>query len=217
MSWIRHLSALQVVNTNIIIHSFFIIERSVDSRMLIAIGGQDELAEDAVAIHYIGRVEGDGIIAMLRDVELEGLLLQVAEAVGGHIADVDGRRVGQLGNAHAARAILDVQLHGRELGLVPVAYLVFQRVVAGSQRERRTAVWLALNAIKRFVKSPFRTEFSPLDREDFLPEGIVAKAIDMGEHEGSSFSGENLKSAAMELLDQFECSAERAGDASLWR
>ena len=95
---------------------------------------------DAVAIHYIGRVEGDGIIAMLRDVELEGLLLQVAEAVGGHIADVDGRRVGLLGNAHAARAFLDVQLHGRELGLVPVAYLVFQRVVAGSQRERRAAV-----------------------------------------------------------------------------
>ena len=153
------MSALQIVNTNIIIHFFFFIERSVDSRMLIAIGGQDELAEDAVAIHHIGRVEGDGIIAMLRDVELEGLLLQVAEAVGGHIADVDGRRVGLLGNAHAARAILDVQLHGRGLGLVPVAYLVFQRVVAGSQRDRRTAVWLALNAIKRFVKSPFKTEF----------------------------------------------------------
>ena len=42
----------------------------------------------------------------------------------------------------------------------------------------------------------------------------MAKAIDMGEHEGSSFSEENLKSAAMELLDQFECSAERAGDAA---
>ena len=64
------------------------------------------------------------------------------------------------------------------------------------------------------MKSPFRTEFSPLDREDILPEGIVAKAIDMGEHEGFSFSDENLKSAAMELLDQFECSAERAGDAA---
>ena len=83
-----------------------------------------------------------------------------------------------------------------------------------AESDRRTAVWLALNAIKRFVKSPFKTEFSPLDREDILPEGIVAKAIDMGEHEGSSFSEENLKSAAMELLDQFECSAERAGDAA---
>ena len=83
-----------------------------------------------------------------------------------------------------------------------------------AESERRTAIWLALNAIKRFVKSQFRTEFSPLDREDILPEGIVAKAIDMGEHEGSSFSEENLKSAAMELLDQFECSAERAGDAA---
>ena len=83
-----------------------------------------------------------------------------------------------------------------------------------AESDRRTAIWLALNAIKRFVKSPFRTEFSPLDREDILPEGIVAKAIDIGELEGSSFSEENLKSAAMELLDQFECSAERAGDAA---
>ena len=83
-----------------------------------------------------------------------------------------------------------------------------------AESDRRTAIWLALNAIKRFVKSPFRTEFSPLDREDILPEGIVAKAIDMGELEGSSFGEENLKSAAMELLDQFECSAERAGDAA---
>ncbi len=83
-----------------------------------------------------------------------------------------------------------------------------------AERDRRTAIWLALNAIKRFVKSPFKTEFSPLDREDILPEGIVAKAIDMGEHEGSSFSEENLKSAAMELLDQFKCSAERVGDAA---
>ena len=83
-----------------------------------------------------------------------------------------------------------------------------------AERDRRTAVWLALNAIKRFVKSPFRTEFSPLDREDILPEGIVAKAIDMGEREGSSFDEDCLKKAAMELLDQFECSAERAGDAA---
>ena len=83
-----------------------------------------------------------------------------------------------------------------------------------AESDRRTAVWLALNAIKRFVKSPFRTEFSPLDKEDILPEGIVAKAIYMGEREGSSFSEENLKSAAMELLDQFECSAERAGEAA---
>ena len=83
-----------------------------------------------------------------------------------------------------------------------------------AERDRRTAIWLALNAIKRFVKSPFKTEFSPLDKEDILPEGIVAKAIDMGELEGSSFGEENLKSAAMELLDQFECSAERAGDAA---
>ena len=36
----------------------------------------------------------------------------------------------------------------------------------------------------------------------------------MGERENSSFSEENLKSAAMELLDSFECSAERAGDAA---
>ena len=83
-----------------------------------------------------------------------------------------------------------------------------------AESDRRTAIWLALNAIKRFVKSPFRTEFSPLDREDILPEGIVAKAIDMEEREGSSFDEDCLKKAAMELLDQFECSAERAGDAA---
>jgi hypothetical protein len=82
------------------------------------------------------------------------------------------------------------------------------------ERERETAIWLALNAIKRFVKSPFRTEFSPLDREDILPEGIVAKAIDMGENAGSSFDEDSLKKAALELLDSFECSAERAGDAA---
>ena len=28
-----------------------------------------------------------------------------------------------------------------------------------AESDRRTAIWLALNAIKRFVKSPFRTEF----------------------------------------------------------
>ena len=83
-----------------------------------------------------------------------------------------------------------------------------------AESDRRTAIWLALNAIKRFVKNPFRTEFSPLDREDILPEGVVAKAIDMGENAGSSFDEDSLKKAAMELLDQFECSAERAGDAA---
>ena len=83
-----------------------------------------------------------------------------------------------------------------------------------AESERRTAIWLALNAIKRFVKSQFRTEFSPLDREDILPEGIVAKAIDMSENVGSSFDEDSLKSTAMELLDSFECSAERAGEAA---
>jgi hypothetical protein len=39
----------------------------------------------------------------------------------------------------------------------------------------------------------------------------------MGEREGSSFDEDCLKKAAMELLDLFECSAERAGDASLWQ
>ena len=82
------------------------------------------------------------------------------------------------------------------------------------ERERGTAIWYALNAIKRIVKSPFRTEFSPLDREDILPEGIVAKAIDMGDNTGSSFDEDSLKKAAMELLDSFECSVERAGDAA---
>jgi hypothetical protein len=39
----------------------------------------------------------------------------------------------------------------------------------------------------------------------------------MGEREGSSFDEDCLKKAAMELLASFECSAERAGDASLWQ
>ena len=36
----------------------------------------------------------------------------------------------------------------------------------------------------------------------------------MGEDAGSSFDEDCLKKAALELLDSFECSAERAGDAA---
>ena len=78
------------------------------------------------------------------------------------------------------------------------------------EQERDTAIFFAVKSIRELVKSPFRTEFYPLDLEDLLPEGIVAKAIDMGREPGSSFSEDNLKAAADALMDMVECSAERA-------
>ena len=79
-----------------------------------------------------------------------------------------------------------------------------------AEQERDTAIFFALKSIRELVKSPFRTEFYPLDLEDLLPEGIVAKAIDMGREPGTSFSEDNLKAAADALMDMVECSAERA-------
>ena len=79
-----------------------------------------------------------------------------------------------------------------------------------AEQERDTAIFFALKSIRELVKSPFRTEFYPLDLEDLLPEGIVAKAIDMGREPGSSFSEDNLKAAADALMEMVECSAERA-------
>ena len=78
------------------------------------------------------------------------------------------------------------------------------------EQERDTAIFFALKSIRELVKAPFRTEFYPLDLEDLLPEGIVAKAIDMGQESGSSFSEDNLKAAADALIEMVECSAERA-------
>ena len=63
------------------------------------------------------------------------------------------------------------------------------------EQERDSAIFFALKSIRELVRTPFRTEFYPLDLEDLLPEGIVAKAIDMGREPGSSFSEDNLKSA----------------------
>jgi len=78
------------------------------------------------------------------------------------------------------------------------------------EQERDSAIFFAVKSIRELVRSPFRTEFYPLDVEDLLPEGIVAKAIDMGREPGSSFSEDNLKAAADALMDMVECSAERA-------
>ena len=78
------------------------------------------------------------------------------------------------------------------------------------EQERDTAIFFALKSIRELVRTPFRTEFYPLDLEDLLPEGIVAKAIDMEQEPGSSFSEDNLKAAADALMDMVECSAERA-------
>ena len=79
-----------------------------------------------------------------------------------------------------------------------------------AEQERDTAIFFALKSIRELVKSPFRTEFYPLDLEDLLPEGIVAKAINMGRELGSSFSEDNLKAAADALMEMVECTAERA-------
>ena len=76
--------------------------------------------------------------------------------------------------------------------------------------ERDTAIFFALKSIRELVRTPFRTEFYPLDLEDLLPEGIVANAIDMGREPGSSFSEDSLKAAADALMEMVECSAERA-------
>ena len=81
------------------------------------------------------------------------------------------------------------------------------------EQERDTAIFFAVKSIRELVKTPFRTEFYPLDLEDLLPEGIVAKAIDMGREPGSSFSEDNLKAAADALMEMVECSAERASVA----
>ena len=82
-----------------------------------------------------------------------------------------------------------------------------------AERERNTAIFYAVKSIRDLVKSPFRDEFYPYDLENLLPEGIVAKAIDMGQEAGSSFSESNLKKAADALMEMVECSAERAAVA----
>ena len=83
-----------------------------------------------------------------------------------------------------------------------------------AERERDTAIWLAFMSIRRFVNNPFKTEFSPLDKEDILPEGIVAKAIDMEQEAGSSFCEDNLKNAVRQFLNSMEGIAERVDDAT---
>ena len=81
------------------------------------------------------------------------------------------------------------------------------------EQERDSAIFFAVKSIRELVRSPFRTEFYPLDVEDLLPEGIVAKAIDMGREPSSSFSEDNLRAAADALMEMVECSAERAAVA----
>ena len=83
-----------------------------------------------------------------------------------------------------------------------------------AERKRDTALWLAFMSIRRFVNNPFKTEFSPLDKEDILPEGIVAKAIDMEQEAGSSFCEDNLKNAVRQFLNSMEGIAERVDDAT---
>lgn len=82
------------------------------------------------------------------------------------------------------------------------------------EEERNTAIWLAECTISRFVRSPFRSEFSLHDQEDVLPEGIVAKAINMEEDAGASFCEDNLKQAAQTFLESVEYGAERISDTT---
>ena len=82
------------------------------------------------------------------------------------------------------------------------------------ERERETAIWDAVRAVREFVKSPFRESFHLREQEDILPEGIVAKAIDMEQEAGLSFSESSLKDAAEELLEMVESSAGRAAVAA---
>ena len=82
-----------------------------------------------------------------------------------------------------------------------------------AEQERNSAIFFAVKSIRELVNAPFRTEFYPYDLENLLPEGIVAKAIDLGQEAGSSFSEGNLKKAADALMEMVECSAERAAVA----
>ena len=82
-----------------------------------------------------------------------------------------------------------------------------------AEQERNSAISFAVKSIKELVNTPFRTEFYPYDLENLLPEGIIAKAIDMEQKAGSSFSEGNLKKAADALMEMVECSAERAAVA----
>ena len=52
------------------------------SRFHIAVGGQDKLADNTVAPLGSGRIDGDGIVALLSNIKLEGLLSRTAEVVG---------------------------------------------------------------------------------------------------------------------------------------
>ena len=47
-----------------------------------------------------------------------------------------------------------------------------------------------------------------------MPEGIVAKAIDMEQEAGSSFCEDNLKNAVRQFLNSMEGIAERVDDAT---
>lgn len=82
-----------------------------------------------------------------------------------------------------------------------------------AEHDRETAIFYAVKSIGELVNAPFRTEFYPYDLENLLPEGLVAKAINMGQEPGSSFIEGNLKKAADALMDMVECSAERAAVA----
>ena len=78
------------------------------SRFHIAVGGQDKLADNTVAPLGSGRIDGDGIVALLSNIELEGLLSRTAEVVGCHITDVDVWLIGLTRYAGVACPVLNI-------------------------------------------------------------------------------------------------------------
>ena len=72
------------------------------------------------------------------------------------------------------------------------------------ERERENAIWDAVKAVREFVKSPFRESFHLREQEDTLPEGIVAKAIDMEQEAGLSRDPDNRQAAAFYDPKEYE-------------
>lgn len=121
-------------------------------------------------------------------------------------------KVQNIDGVHQVAKSKDNDVHSQQTE--PVAQEQEAAKPTKGEGERNIAIWLAERAISRFIKSPFKTEFSLHGQKDILPEGIVANAINMGEDAGFSFSEDNLKQAAQAFLGSAECGAERIGETA---
>lgn len=77
------------------------------------------------------------------------------------------------------------------------------------QEERKEAIRDARNSIREVLSSVLH-RFSPRDMENYLPEGIVARAIEKFE---SAASAENREAAARDLVSSVEDTAGKATEA----